>query len=82
MPTILREDGYRFFFYSDEGNPREPPHVHVTQGDKVAKFWLDPIELSTSKRFSASESIALHKIVVKYRELFLEAWHAYFRSGI
>lgn len=27
MPTIFRIDGYRFFFYSGEGN--EPPHVHV-----------------------------------------------------
>ena len=27
MPTILRRDGYRFFFYSKEG--KEPPHIHV-----------------------------------------------------
>ena len=40
MPTLLREGPYRFFFYSDEGDPREPPHVHVTAGDRLAKFWL------------------------------------------
>ena len=33
MPTILRLEGYRFFFYSNEGSPREPPHVHVERGD-------------------------------------------------
>jgi len=38
MPTILRDDGYRFFFYSDEGNPPEPPHTHVRQGGDEAKF--------------------------------------------
>ena len=27
MPTILRKNGFRFFFYSNERN--EPPHVHV-----------------------------------------------------
>lgn len=80
MPTILREDGYRFFFYSDEGNPREPPHVHVSSGEKVAKFWLDPVDLSISKRLTASEISALRKIVVRHQNLFLEVWHAYFES--
>ncbi|MBE0506660.1 MAG: DUF4160 domain-containing protein [Marinospirillum sp.] len=28
MPVILRVDGLRFFFYSNEGNPLEPVHVH------------------------------------------------------
>ena len=27
MPTVLRIDGHRFFFYSLEG--QEPPHIHV-----------------------------------------------------
>jgi hypothetical protein len=38
MPTILRLDGYRFFFFSNENN--EPPHIHVEFGDKLAKYWL------------------------------------------
>lgn len=39
MPTILRKDGWRFFFYSLENG--EPPHVHVRKGDAEAKLWLD-----------------------------------------
>ena len=27
MPTVLRWEGYRAFFYSNEGS--EPPHLHV-----------------------------------------------------
>ena len=27
MPTIHRQNGFRFYFYSHE--PNEPPHVHV-----------------------------------------------------
>jgi hypothetical protein len=42
MPVVLRIRGYCFFFYSNEGSPREPPHVHVEAGDKEAKFWLSP----------------------------------------
>jgi hypothetical protein len=40
MPTVLRVDAFRFFFYSDERN--EPPHIHVTSGGKSAKLWLRP----------------------------------------
>lgn len=36
MPTILRAEGYRFFFFSLDRN--EPPHVHVEYGDKLAKY--------------------------------------------
>ncbi|MCP4109321.1 MAG: DUF4160 domain-containing protein [Desulfobacteraceae bacterium] len=32
--------GYRFFFYSNEGNPLEPLHIHVRKGEAVAKFWI------------------------------------------
>lgn len=32
MPVILRIKDYRFFFYSNEGNPREPAHIHVRRG--------------------------------------------------
>ena len=42
MPVVFRYKGYRFFFYSNEGVPREPLHVHVRKGDAVAKFWLEP----------------------------------------
>jgi Domain of unknown function (DUF4160) len=40
MPVVFRQDGYRFLFYSDEGDPREPVHVHVRRGRDNAKFWL------------------------------------------
>ncbi|HET6238742.1 MAG TPA: DUF4160 domain-containing protein [Acetobacteraceae bacterium] len=44
MPTVLRVDGFRFYFYSLEGN--EPPHVHIEYGDSLAKYWLVPVELA------------------------------------
>lgn len=78
MPSVLRVDGYRFFFYSDEGDPREPPHIHAVSGEKTAKFWLDPVELAYSKRLSAVEIGAVHRLVIRYRGTFLEAWDAHF----
>jgi hypothetical protein len=44
--TTLRKDGFRFFFFSNEGF--EPAHVHVEAGDGYAKFWLEPVELAES----------------------------------
>ncbi|MBC8167612.1 MAG: DUF4160 domain-containing protein, partial [Bryobacteraceae bacterium] len=38
MPTILYVQGWRFYFYSNEGN--EPMHVHAVKGDAECKYWL------------------------------------------
>ena len=43
MPTVFHERGFRFFFYSNEGTPREPMHIHVQKDDGEAKFWLSPV---------------------------------------
>ena len=52
-PTVFREDGYRFFFFSRE---EERVHVHVVSGDGEAKFWLKPeIELARNYRFSRKQ---------------------------
>ncbi|AVM72919.1 DUF4160 domain-containing protein [Magnetospirillum gryphiswaldense] len=53
MPTVLIFAGYRFFFYSLEGN--EPPHIHVERGDDVAKYWLSPVQLAESHGFRSHE---------------------------
>ncbi len=40
MPTILYVQGWRFHFYSNEGN--EPMHVHAVKGEAECKYWLHP----------------------------------------
>ena len=32
--AVLRYKGFRFFFYSNEGRPREPVYVHVRTGSR------------------------------------------------
>ncbi len=78
MPTVLRVKGYRFFFFSMEGN--EPSHIHVEFADKVAKFWLEPIGLASSYGFRSQELSKLRFIVMEHRKLFLEKWHEYFSN--
>ncbi|WP_198588658.1 DUF4160 domain-containing protein [Alloalcanivorax mobilis] len=42
MPVVFRYKGIRFFFYSNEGNPREKMHIHAESGAGEAKLWLYP----------------------------------------
>jgi hypothetical protein len=34
---ILRIKGYRFFFFSMEGD--EPPHIHIEHGNGIGVHW-------------------------------------------
>ena len=76
MPTILRQDGYRFYFFSHE--PNEPPHVHVDGCSSTLKAWLAPVELANSRGFRAHEINAILRLVAEHRTALLEAWHEYF----
>ena len=76
MPTVLRIDGFRFFFYSTEGT--EPPHIHIENGDNMAKFWLLPIELDDNHGFSNKEINQLRKLVTKHQEHLINSWNEYF----
>ena len=78
MPTVLREDGYRFFFWSNEGD--EPPHIHVQAGGSTAKFWLDPVGYAKSHRFAAHELTRVQSLVQQHRTELLRAWNDYFGS--
>lgn len=78
VPTILRIKGYRFFFFSREGN--EPAHIHVEHTDRYAKFWLNPVRLAESIGFRSSEITELRKIVQENENLFKEKWNEYFSS--
>ena len=78
MPTVLRVRGYRFFFFSLEGY--EPPHIHVEHGERVAKFWLEPVTLSRSRGFRRNELTELQAIIEDNQQLLLAKWHEHFSS--
>jgi hypothetical protein len=79
MPTIFRYKGYKFHFFSNEGMPPEPPHIHVRHGERVAKFWLVPeVALADAWGMAASELNELRKVVEEHRDEFERAWHERF----
>ncbi|WP_261641031.1 DUF4160 domain-containing protein [Erwinia mallotivora] len=79
MPVILRFNGFRFFFYSNEGDPLEPAHIHVMKAGCEAKFWLVPsVALAGNDGFNSRVLKELAGIVEDNLTVFLEAWNDYF----
>jgi hypothetical protein len=79
MPLVLRIDGFRFHFYSDEGDPREPVHIHVAQAGADAKFWLFPeVALAYNRGFDARTIRRLADMVTAHRDEIEEAWNEHF----
>ena len=79
MPTVLRWKGYKFFFFSNEGDPTEPLHVHVRKGKNVAKYWLEPtVALAEAYGMKPHELNALEKVVKDKAEAIERAWHEHF----
>ncbi len=76
MPTVLRARGFRFFFFSNEGN--EPPHVHLERADGHAKFWLDPVSMVHSTGLSATELRQARGLISEHAEDMKERWNEYF----
>lgn len=71
-PTILREKGYRFFFFSRE-EPRA--HVHVVCSDGEVKYWISPeIELARNQGLSRSRLKEVEEIIEVHYEEFKNAW--------
>ena len=78
MPTVLRIDGFRFF-YSNEGHPREPVHVHVMRGAAEAKSWIGPpVAHARSDGFDARTLRRLAEMAEDRAGEIVEAWHGHF----
>lgn len=60
------------------GDGHEPAHVHVERDDRLAKFWLAPVRLDRSGRFSRTELRDIGRLVDGHAAELLEAWNDYF----
>jgi hypothetical protein len=79
MPEVFRDRGFRFFFYSNEGSPREPLHIHVEKEDLEAKFWLEPaVSVAYNDGFNARTLRDLHGINEANKFRITRAWNEHF----
>jgi hypothetical protein len=75
-PTVFRERGYRFYFFSRE---EERIHVHVHCADGEAKFWLEPrVELATSFGLSPVQLTKIGRIIEAHETELRDAWRTFF----
>lgn len=77
MPTILLVQGWRIFFYSNEGN--EPIHVHAQKAESECKFWLNAdiygIEEAWSHNLSPRLRREVRKIIFDHFDLIVDEWN-------
>ena len=77
MPTILNQNGFRFFFYSNE---HEPMHIHVEKGDSTTKFNLIPEVLVKNQGMKSKDLKVIEEIISENQGLFIEKWKQYFSN--
>ena len=76
MPVVLRRGGLRYYFFSNEGQPRSLLHIHIKGGGRDAKIWLQPdVSIADSYGFNPRELSNILRTVSANRELLLRAWH-------
>ena len=79
MPTIFKVRGWRFHFFSFEGTPREPVHVHVAKPGRDAKLWLYPeVRVAYNRGLNAQEMRLVLGIVMERVDEIEEAWNEFF----
>ena len=77
-PTVFREKGYRFFFFSREESRM---HVHIVSGDGEAKFWLEPdLELAKNYCYNRQQLKEIESLVEDHRDELISAWKQHFSS--
>ena len=75
-PTIFREKGYRFFFFSRE---ELRMHVHAICNDGEAKYWLEPeIELAKNHRLSRAQLKEIEQLIEVHYDELKTAWKEHF----
>ena len=76
MPTVFTQDGYRFFFYS---NDHTPIHVHVQYGGGEAVFAVEgEVVLRESVGLKTKELSRAEDLASEHRELIIQKWHEHF----
>ena len=76
MPTILLLHGWRFYFYSNEGN--EPMHIHAQKAERECKYWLDAdafeIQQAFAYNLSARDTREVRQIIFQNFDYIVAEW--------
>lgn len=80
MPVVFRYKGCCFFFYSNEGSPLEPVHIHARGEGGEVKFWLHPaVRVAASDGLDSRTPRELARAAEANLDLIERTWNDYFR---
>jgi hypothetical protein len=75
-PTVFRQAGYRFFFFSREETRM---HVHVVSEVGESKFWLEPtISMAQNHRHNMTQLNEIAELVEEHHDELVAAWKRHF----
>ena len=74
MPTLLNKNGFKFFFYANE---HEPKHIHVIKGEGFAKVELASLKVVQNYLKPKDLKIAL-EIIKENQSNFIRIWDEWF----
>ncbi len=77
MPTVMRKDGYRFFFFSDE---HDPEHIHIEKGESYVRIEIESMKVTHRYKISSKEVNRLIKLVEQHKTELMEAWNEHFKK--
>ena len=75
MPTILKIDGFRFFFFSNEHNPK---HIHIEKADAYVRIELNTLKVTDSYNLNSKDIKKLVELVKQNNNILKGAWDEYF----
>jgi uncharacterized protein (DUF885 family) len=78
-PTIIQYNKVRFFFFS---NDHEPKHIHVSHAEKNAKIELETLKVIYNYGFNSKDLKRIVKEVEKRQSYLIESWNNYFKNGV
>jgi hypothetical protein len=76
MPTVLVKNGWRFFFFSNEGN--EPMHIHVMKAEKYCKYFINEenveLKMADFRKMNSKDMKEVKEIIYDNFNYIIESW--------
>ncbi len=72
MFTLLKVDGFKFYFWTQENF--EPAHFHVSKGAASAKWFLDPLKEAWTKGMSQEDKARIAQLAQANGAIWLAEW--------
>lgn len=87
MPQLFKIGQFLVFFWSNEGLPQEPIHVHVAEGKPSAnatKFWITKngktILANNNSHINEKQLRLIQRIIEANSQSIIQKWKEHFES--